>query len=157
MCLPVAAVAAGLAIATTTVGLVQQSQMAKAQSRVIREQYERRIAEIDDATSAEINARLREARRERGRIEVAAGQAGLNLQSGSVEALLMDTAMQAELANDQSLANRESRRAAARDDANSAMPFRPTALGAGLQIALAGGNALLRAGAASRAQERRGD
>lgn len=154
MCVPMAAAAVGLAIATTAASVVSQSQMAKAETRRIKAQLARREAEIDTNTTAEINARLREKRREQGRIEVAAGQAGLNLQSGSVEALLMDSAMQAELANDTSMANRESRKAAARDEAQAAVPFRPTALGAGLQIALAGGNAYMGSRATSMRQQR---
>jgi hypothetical protein len=49
--------------------------------------------------------------------------------------------MQATLANETSLANRESRKDAALAEANSNMVSKPTLLGAGLQIALAGANA----------------
>ena len=79
---------------------------------------------------------------------VAAGESGLNLDSGAVETLLYDSAAQAGLANERSLANRESRRAAADAEAQRAMPSKPTVLGAGLQIALAGGQAY--AGATNR-------
>ncbi|MCR5870677.1 MULTISPECIES: hypothetical protein [unclassified Sphingomonas] len=100
-----------------------------------------REKEIDRAATAEINDRLREARREQGRIMVAAGEAGLNLESGGIEALLIDSAQQAGLSNSRSLANRESRKDAARTEAQARMSSRPTALGAGLQIALSGGSA----------------
>lgn len=139
MCSPLAA--AGLAIAGTAVGLIQQDQIADQQEEMINRQNAIRQEEIDDATTAEINERLREARRERGRILVAAGEAGLSLSSQSVEGLLMDSAMQAELSRDQSLANRESRKKATAAQAESMLPTRPTALGAGLQIGLSGANA----------------
>jgi hypothetical protein len=123
------------------VGVISENQAAKAQSRALNAQNEQRQREIDRATTAEINDRLREKRREQGRIAVAAGEAGLSLQSGSVEALLMDSAQQAELSNDRSLANRESRKLAAAADAQAQVPSRTTTLGAGLRIASAAASA----------------
>lgn len=59
--------------------------------------------------------------------------------SGSIESLLLDSAMQSELASDRTLANMESRHRANEAEANSMLSRvqKPTALGAGLQIASA--------------------
>lgn len=141
MCVPAVAAAALIAGATQAVSVVAQNQIASAQNRSIREQHATRQRQIDQAATDEINARLREQRREASRISVAAGEAGLSLTSGGVEALLMDSVMQAELANDTSLANRESRKAAATADANAAMQSKTTLLGAGLRIGLSAGGA----------------
>jgi hypothetical protein len=148
MCLPVAlAIPIALAVATTAVGVVGQIQSANNANAAIKAQLKTKDHEIDQAATQEINDRLREARREQGRIMVAAGESGLSTTSGSVEALLTDAEMQATLANETSLANRESRRDAALAEANTNMVSKPTALGAGLQIALAGANAAAGAGA----------
>lgn len=144
MCLPVLPmIAIGLAVATTAVGVVGQIQSANAANKAIQKQHDAKQREIDLTAAAEINDRLRAARREQGRIMVAAGESGLNTSSGAVEALLTDAAMQATLANERSLANRESRKLATTAEANAAMVTKPTALGAGLQIALSGANAAL--------------
>ncbi len=148
MCLPaLPAIAIGLAVATTAVSVVGQIQSANAQAKAINNQLAAKQHQIDLAASQEINDRLRQARREQGRILVAAGESGLSLESGSVNALLEDAQMQATLSNQTSLANRESRKEAATAEAEAAMPNKPTLLGAGLQIALAGANAGMNAGA----------
>ena len=144
MCLPVVpAIAIGLAVATTAVSVVGQIQSANNYNKAVKAQHAARQEEIDDAATAEINARLRQARREQGRIMVAAGESGLNTSSPVVDALMNDVAMQATLANQQSLANRESRKRATTAEANAMMKSKPTLLGAGLQIGLAGANAAL--------------
>jgi hypothetical protein len=122
----------------TGASVIGQNQAAAAQTKAINHQNDVRQHQIDQAATAEINDRLREQRREQGRIAVAAGEAGLSLQSGSVETLLMDSAQQANLANSRSLANRESRKLASAADAQAQIPSHATALGAGIQIASAG-------------------
>lgn len=149
MCDPISL--AVVAVAATATSVIGQVQGAKAQTKAIQQSLNVKSAQIDDASTAEINDRLREARREQGRITVAAGESGLNLNSGGIETLLMDSATQAGLSNDRSLANRESRRTAADAEAQSMVPSRPTALGAGLQIAFAGANAY--GGAAGKAKK----
>lgn len=148
MCLP-AAIAIPLAIATaaTTVSVVGQIQSANAANASIKQQYKAEAKQIDQSATADIDARLRQARREMGRIMVAAGESGLSTESGSVQALIEDAGMQASLANEQTLANRESRKQAAAADANAKMVTKPTLLGAGLQIALSGASAAVGAGA----------
>jgi hypothetical protein len=143
MCVPAIAAAALIAAGTQAVGVIASNQAAKAYNRSVNEQNVARKKEIDKAATAEINNRLREMRREQSRIVVAAGEAGLSLQSQSVEALLFDSLQQAELANDTSLANRESRKLAADDEAQSRMQSKTTLLGAGLRIGLAAGGAAM--------------
>ena len=139
MCDPVTALTAAVGIistASTVAGVISQSKAADAQAQAINTQLERVQEENRLATSAEMFDRMRAARREQARIRIAAGEAGLGLNSGSIGQLLMDSAMQADLSNQRSLANRESRDAAALDEATSAMSHvqKPTAVGAGLQI-----------------------
>ena len=143
MCVPAIAAAALIAGATAAVGVVQSNQVAKQTNRALNAQNAVRKKEIDQAATAEVNDRLREMRREQSRIMVAAGEAGLSLSSGGVEALLMDSAQQAELANDRSLANRESRKLASDAATQSQMQSKYTPLGAGLKIGLAAGGAAL--------------
>lgn len=150
MCLPAAAAAVLVAAAAHGVSIVAQNQQAKAVNKALKQQNAQRTKEIDQASAQEINNRLREMRREQARIQVAAGEAGLSLSSGGVEALLLDSAMQAELANDASLANRESRKRALDAETNASFQARTTTLGAGLQIGLAGAGAYI--GSQRRAQ-----
>lgn len=157
MCIPAVAAAALIAGATQAVGIVAANQQAKAYNRAVNQQNQTRKKEIDQAATAEINDRLREMRREQARIVVAAGEAGLSLQSTSVESLLMDSMMQAELSNDRSLANRESRKLASDAEAQSKMQAKTTLLGAGLQIGLAAGGAALGASNRSRAATNAGN
>lgn len=148
MCLP-AAIAIPLAITTaaTAVSVVGQIQSANSAAAQIQAQHDTKQHEVDLATSHQINERLRQARREQGRILVASGEAGLNTSSPVVQGLLTDAAMQATLSNQTSLANREARREAITAEANALMPTKPTLLGAGLQIGLSGLNAAQGAGA----------
>lgn len=148
MCLPMAiAIPVALAAAGTAVSVVGQIQSANAANAAIKAQEKVQEKQIDDQTAQEITDRLRQARRDMGRIMVAAGESGLSLDSGSVKALESDAAMQASLSNETSLANRESRKEAARTAANAEMVSKPTLLGAGLQIGLAGAGAAVNAGA----------
>ena len=140
MCDPIS-IGIGLAVATTATSVVGQIQSANAANKAIKAQYKTQLKQIDQQSADEIDGRLRQMRREQGRIMVAAGESGLSTESGSVQALLSDAGMQAGLSNQTSLANRESRREAAEAGANASMVSKPTALGAGLQIALSGANA----------------
>lgn len=140
MCDPVS-IGIGLAVATTAVSVVGQIQSANKANARIQAEHDVKQHQIDLQTSEQISSRLREARREQGRIMVAAGESGLNTGSPVVEGLLQDAAMQATLSNQESLANRESRKRETTAEANADMVTKPTALGAGLQIALSGLNA----------------
>lgn len=130
-------------VASTVGSVIEQGKAAQKQVNAIEAQRKRVNEEDRLAASAEIFDRDREARREQAETRAAAGEAGLGLNSGAVETLLLDSAMQAELANQRSIANLESRRAATNQEAESATSQvrAPTTLGAGLQIASAGAEA----------------
>jgi hypothetical protein len=148
MCLPAAIlIPVALAAATTAASVVGQIQSANAANAQVKAQLAVKNKQIDQAATAEINERLRKMRVEESRIQVAAGESGLSLESGAVKALQADAEMQAGLSNETSLANRESRKEAARQEANANMTSKPTLLGAGLQIALAGASAAQKGGA----------
>ena len=139
MCEPLtaAAIAVGVtSVAATTASVVGQIQSAKVQNKAIKQQAEAVAEENRLNASADMFERDRAARREQARIRTAAGEAGLGLNSGAIENLLMDSAMQNELANQRTLANRESRDKANIAEANSmySKVQSPTALGAGVQI-----------------------
>lgn len=140
--IPVALAAAG-----TAVEVIGQIQTANAANAAIKAQQKIQAEQINQQTAQEVTDRLREARRDMGRIMVAAGESGLSLDSGSVKALENDAAMQASLSNETSLANRESRLDASVADANAKMVAKPTLLGAGLQIGLSAASAAVSAGA----------
>lgn len=139
MCDPVSAsIALAVVGATQAVGsVIAQSKNAKAQTKAIRAQQERVAEETRDAASAELFDQMRGARREQAKIRTAAGEAGLGLNGGSIEALLFDSAMQMELQGSRTIANMESRQAANNAEAESMLSQvqKPTLLGAGLQIA----------------------
>lgn len=150
MCNPVLG-AVLIAGATTAVTTIAQNQAAAATNKALMAQNELRKKQIDQQTTAEINARLRQMRREQSQIEVAAGESGLSLQSGSIETLLMNSATQAGLANETSLANRESRRAASDAETNANLQSSTTLLGAGLKIGLSAAGAGISASRKSQA------
>lgn len=137
MCDPVTA-AITLAVASTGANIVSQVRAAKAQNKAITETLNRTEVDIKDQATAQVNERLRESRREQGRIKVAAGEAGLQL-TGSVQSLLNDSVMQTTLANERTVGNARRQAEGARAEANSAYSRveAPTALGAGLQLATA--------------------
>lgn len=138
MCDPVtAAVVVGVsAVASTGANIIAQNKAAKAQTRALRQELEFAKDENRRVASAELFESMREARREQGRIRTQAGEAGLSLASGSVEAMLLDAAMQGELRGDATLANMESRHKAdiGQAESQASRISRTTALGAGLQL-----------------------
>jgi len=139
-----AAVVAGIAsVASTGAAIVSEAKAAKAQTKALREQYAASKEENKQAASAELFDSMRAARREQGKARAQAGESGLSLTSGSVEAMLIDSAMQAELREDRILANMEARHRADTAEAESIASRiqKPTALGAGLRLTSAGLNA----------------
>jgi len=141
MCDPVTAAVTMAVVSTVGAGasVVAQAQTAKAQTKAIKAQQALVAEENRDVASAEMFDQMRGARREQGKIRAAAGEAGLSLTSGSIEGLLLDSAMQMELQGSRSIANMESRHAANTAEASSMLSQiqKPTALGAGLQMASA--------------------
>lgn len=141
MCAPALAIIGGIvSVAGTAAGIIQQANAAKAQAAAIANQREVANEEARKSASAELFDQARAARREQAKIRTAAGEAGLSLSSGSIEGLLMDSAMQMELQGSRTIANMESRTAANDAEATSmdSQIDRVSPLGAGLQIASAG-------------------
>ena len=138
MCEPVTIMTA-LAVASTAANIVTQVKSAKAQQKAINEQYAEVVQQNNESATSQLNERLREQRREQGRIKVAAGESGLQL-SGSIAGLLQDSLMQAGMAEDSINVNRDNANTAAGREAGSMMSRveQPTVLGAGLQLATAG-------------------
>jgi len=145
MCDPVtAAIVVGVtAVAGTTANVIGQAQAAKAQTKAINAQRAVVREENRQQATGELFDQMRAARREQASIRTAAGEAGLGLNSGSVESLLDDSAMQMELQGSRTIANMESKHRANEADADSMLSriSSPTLLGAGLQIASAGASA----------------
>lgn len=141
MCDPITATV--LAVATTAASTVSQIKAAKAQEKAIRNQMEVAALENRRVASAELFDQSRAARIQAGRTMAAAGEAGLSLSSGSIQGLLTDIAMQRTLQGDRTIANMESRHTqnVAEGASMLSQTSRPTALGAGLQIAGTGFNA----------------
>lgn len=138
MCDPITATV--LAVATTAASVVSQVKTANAQEKALRNQMAVASEENRQVASAELFDQARAARIEKGRVLTAAGEAGLGINSGSIQSLLTDIAMQKTLQGDRTIANMESRQAQNNAEAESAMSniSKPTVLGAGLQIASAG-------------------
>ena len=112
MCDPVtAAIVVGVtSVVGTTATVVGQIQSAKAQNKAIEAQAEQVAEENRLSASADMFERDRAARREQARIRTAAGEAGLGLNSGAIENLLLDSAMQNELADQRTLERQYPRR-----------------------------------------------
>ncbi|QOC54136.1 virion core protein, T7 gp14 family [Caulobacter vibrioides] len=138
MCDPVTMAVA--AVVSTATSLITEVQSAKAQKRAIADQLTNQEAEINAATTAEMNDRARAARREQARIKVAAGESGVQLGSGSMEALLLDSVTQQQLADERGSMNNDTQLRAARSEANSmySRVSQPSLLGAGLRLGTAG-------------------
>ncbi len=136
MCEPLL-ITAALSVASAAASGVAQIQTAKAQTKAIRAQQAAVREETRQVATAETFDSMRATRREQAKIRTAAGEAGLSLTSGSVEGLLLDSAMQGELNRDRILANLESRQASATAETSSALSRiqKPTALGVGLNLA----------------------
>jgi hypothetical protein len=135
MCNPAIALAV-ISAATTAVSVVSEVKAANRQNKAIAEQYAAQTEEIRSQEGAAINDRLRAARKEQGRVRVAAGEAGLQL-TGSVASLLQDSTMQTALYDERVRANAGARIDAATAEANSmySQVQKPTILGAGLRVA----------------------
>ncbi len=129
-----------MSAANAAAGAVAQTKTANRQTDAINRQRAVVREETRQQASGELFDRMRAGRREQGKIRAAAGGAGLSLaNSGSISQLLLDSAMQTELAHDRTLANMESRHRANEAEADSMLSRiqKPTAFGAGLQIASA--------------------
>jgi hypothetical protein len=126
-------------MASTAASVVSQVSAANAQNKAIEAQTQQSYEQIAKQQGAEETDRARAARKEQARIKVAAGESGLQL-GGSIEQLLMDSQMSTGLANERTSLNADNARASTGAEANRmfSQVQKPTLLGAGLQIGMAG-------------------
>jgi len=135
MCDPVTATLA-LTATTAAVGSFSQIQAAKNQEAAVEAASAQQAEQIDDAASQQANEEARRARREQARIRLAAGGAGLSLQSNSVAAQVLDSVKQSQNSLTVNERNRDNRQAGRRSRTASELNAvsRPSLLQAGLQI-----------------------
>ena len=142
MCEPVT-LTTGLSIASSAVGAVGAYQQARGQRAALEASARQRASEISDQQEVELGERVRAGRRERARLRVSAGEAGLALTSNSFEAQIADSfSQQGQDAGVIRFQGRQSERAlrsGVNTRAASIQGDSPLALaGAGLQIAGSG-------------------
>ena len=128
----------GLAIGSSAVSQVGQVVQANRTASALDTQRRAQAQEISAQAEGQLGERVKQARRERARLRVAAGEAGVG--GGSVSAQLRDSFAQqnqdaATIARNARFADRASE---ARTESAFAQIDRPNLLTAGLQIATAG-------------------
>lgn len=134
MCDPVTL--AVVSVVSTAATIATEISGAQAQNKAIGEELQQQNKQADTQEVAALNDRAREARKEQGRMAVAAGEAGLQLDSGSVESMLLNSAMQQKQANEAIATNRDNQVEANTAEANryySAVQ-QPSVIGAGLRL-----------------------
>lgn len=137
MCDPVS-VGIALSMTTAAIGVYSADQAAGAQQEALDTQREQQAEELSTKASVEMGERVKQARRERARIRVAAGESGV--QGASFESQLMDSFAQEN--QDLALISKNARfadRASAGQHASLSNAIdRPSYLSAGLQIGASG-------------------
>lgn len=125
--------------ASEALNVLSQANAAKAQNKAISRQTQDAYNQIAVQQTAETNDRLRATRKEQARMRVAAGEAGLQLSSRSLEQMLLDSQMQTGLAMERSSLNADNQRSSVAAQANSMYSNvdNPSLLGSGLRIATA--------------------
>jgi hypothetical protein len=129
-----------VSVVSTAATIATEIQGAQAQNKAIAQELQQQNKQADAQEVAALNQRAREARKEQGRMMVAAGEAGLQLGSGSVESMLLDSAMQQKQADEGIAQNRDNLVQANTSEANryySAVQ-QPSVIGAGLRLVGAG-------------------
>jgi hypothetical protein len=129
-----------VAVVSTAATVATEVQSAQAQNKAIGQGLNTQNAQVKGQEVSAVTDRAREARKEQGRMAVAAGESGLQLSSGSVESQLLDSAMQQKLANESIHTNADYQRQAATAQANSqySQVQSPSIIGAGLRLVGAG-------------------
>ena len=142
MCLPAVAMAA-IAVATTAASIFSEVQTADAQNKAIGNELRQQNQQVQQQETSAMNDRAREARKEQGRIEVAAGESGLQLSSGSVEMQLLNSTMQQKQFDEAVGTNADNQRQANASEASryDSDVEKPTVVGAGLRLVSSGVNA----------------
>jgi hypothetical protein len=131
---------AALAVASTAASVFTEVQTANAQNKAISAQLQQGQQQVADQVQAQENTRARQARVEQGRMMVAAGEAGLQLDSGSVENMMLDSQMQQLQANDAIKTNGEHQDQNLTSEANRfySQVQTPSVIGAGLRLVSSG-------------------
>lgn len=137
MCNPML-ILAGLSIATTAVGAVQQQKAANAQTDALNQQAKAQAEELAAKRDADIGERMRAARQAAARRLVAAGEAGVGGQSTELSVLHEFGAANQDAAKVAKQAAFEDRANQAQFRSAQSQISRPNALMTGLQIANAG-------------------
>ncbi|HEX3888495.1 MAG TPA: hypothetical protein VHW05_13440 [Phenylobacterium sp.] len=139
MCDPVTALAV-VSVVSTAASVATEIQGAQAQNKAIGQQLQQQNQQANVQEVSSLNDRARQARVEQGRMAVAAGEAGLQLDSGSVEQMLLNSAMQQKQANEAIETNRDNQVAANTSEANRyySSVQEPSVIGAGLRLVGAG-------------------
>lgn len=138
MCDPVTL--AVVSVISTAATIATEVQSAQAQNKSIGRQLDQQQAQVETQQVSAMNDRAREARKEQGRMQVAAGESGLQLSSGSVESQLLDSAMQQKQADAAIGVNADNQRQANVSEANRLYSdvHQPSIVGAGLRLVSAG-------------------
>ncbi|MFI4965377.1 MAG: hypothetical protein ACHP9T_08435 [Caulobacterales bacterium] len=138
MCDPVTLAIVG--VVSTAATIATEVQTAQAQNKAIGQQLNQQQTQVQEQKVAALNDRAREARKEQGRMQVAAGEAGLQLDSGSVESMLLDSAMQQKLSDASTGLNAEHQSQANVSEANHLYSDvqKPSIIGAGLRLVSSG-------------------
>ena len=151
MCNPL--IVAGLAVASTAVGVVGQIQQSKAMAKAINAQSEQQAEEIRDKASAEMFDRTVDTFERIGLQRVTGAQRGLNDASRTLEMATDAILFDYDFDNARTMLNHENAQKArvAQTESLLAQASRPTLLGAGLQIGLSGVSAYQKAGGFNKA------
>lgn len=136
MCDPLTIALVALTTATAAGGVYANNKGVSAQDKALREQLVNIEAEAGVTATSEVNDNLRAMRKEQARTRVAAGEAGLQLGSGSIEGILKDSLMQAGLATSATRLNQTRTNSSSTAETNSRLSQlqKDSALGAGLKI-----------------------
>lgn len=136
MCEPTSLIMLATTVASSVAGVVAQTSAANSQAEFVQQQHDVQTDEANEKAEIDMIDRSRQATREQAQARTDAAGSGLNLQSGSVEALLQDSMMQESMDNAATLKKNQNSRRAITTNANSEMNKieKPTALGAALKI-----------------------
>lgn len=142
MCEPTTIMLAVSAISAAA-SAYSQKRAGEAQAEITQQQYEERSEQMSDAANAEMSLKARQARKERERMRVLTGEAGVS--GNSFEAMLGDSLQQQDMGFANMRTNARNQQQALHTQTRSKMAGIqiPTALGAGLQIGMAGAQGYL--------------
>lgn len=135
-----AAGAATLGVASAGASFIQQAVTANSQNKAITDQLAQGQEQVKEQQASQLEQRQREGWKEQGRMQVAAGEAGLQLSSGSIESMLMDSQMQTSLdgGNINLNAEHQDQNLASEAGRYYSMVNNPSIIGSGLRLISSG-------------------